>query len=140
MNRKDVGSLIRQIHTALEKDANKELSSNGVTVAQMDLLLALKGADEPLTFKEIEKRVGLAQSTTVGLISRLEKKSLVKTFCDKDDGRIKYAALTALGKRRSDEAEESIKKHEEKLLEDLNSAEREQLIGYLCKVAEALGK
>ncbi len=140
MNKKDVGSLIRQIHTALEKSANKELAAQNVTVAQMDLLMELKDAQEPLSFKELEERVGLAQSTTVGLISRLEKKSLIKTFCDKDDGRIKYAALTALGKKQCEEAEKSIKKREENILKNLNEIEKKRLVEYLCKVAETFKK
>lgn len=69
-------------------------------------------------FKELEKRLSLAQSTTVGLISRLEQKKLVQVSGDRDDKRIKYVEITSLGEKFCNEARLEMEDTERKLLEN----------------------
>ena len=80
------GILIRQINNAFEKKANTRLKETNLTFSQMSALIEiLNMPTKKTTFKELEKRLSLAQSTTVGLISRLEQKKLVHVSGDKDD-------------------------------------------------------
>lgn len=133
------GILIRQIHAILEKEANKMLAADDLTLSQVGLLLELGQSENgKMTFKDLEKRLGLAQSTTVGLISRLKKKKMLSAYTDPSDGRIKYAMLTEVGKRCCVKAEKSMHAQEEVLLKKLDAPERVQFIESLNKVKEAL--
>ena len=92
------GMLIRQIHNSLEKMSNKDLKEKGLTLVQVSALFSINDtAEKKVTFKELEKILHLAQSTTVGIISRLEQKNLVTSYIDDNDKRIKYVRITELG-------------------------------------------
>ena len=61
------------------------------TLVQVSALFSINDtAEKKVTFKELEKILHLAQSTTVGIISRLEQKNLVTSYIDDNDKRIKY--------------------------------------------------
>lgn len=58
---------IHQIHNIIEKSVNNQLRKKGLTLSQMDVLIALVSVSEKkLSFKELEKRLSLAQFTTAG--------------------------------------------------------------------------
>ena len=93
--------LIRHIHCAMEKEANNKLREMDLTVSQIYLLQALNHAPDgthTLTLKALEKQLQIGQSTTVGLVKRLQKKDFVTCTQSIDDKRIKIVALTAAGK------------------------------------------
>lgn len=129
------GMLIRQINNALEKRANHQLKANGLTLSQMSALIEiLNTSAKKLTFKELEKRLSLAQSTTAGLISRLEQKKLVSVSGDTDDKRIKYVEITSLGEKICNEARREMEYTEEMLLKSLSAVEKESLLFLLEEV------
>ena len=77
MPQETYGVIIHQIHNTIEKSLNNQLRRKGITLSQMNVLITLVASPKKkLSFKELEKRLTLAQSTTVGLISRLEQKNL----------------------------------------------------------------
>lgn len=129
------GMLIRQINNALEKRVNNQLKAKGLTLSQMSALIEiLNSPAKKLTFKELEKCLSLAQSTTAGLISRLEQKKLVSVSGDKDDKRIKYVEITSLGENFCNEARLEMEHTEKILLENLSTVEKENLLSSLEKV------
>ena len=129
------GMLIRQINNALEKRVNTQLKAKNLTLAQMSALIEISNTPaKKLTFKELEKRLSLAQSTTAGLISRLEQKKLVIVSGDRDDKRIKYVEITSPGERYCHEARKEMEYTEKKLLEDLSVREREMVLALLEKM------
>lgn len=133
------GILIRQIHIALEKKCNSRLKETGLTLPQMSALIEI--AESPakkLTFKELEKRLSLAQSTTVGLISRLEQKKLVLVCGDPSDKRIKYAAISALGEEYCNNARQEMQNTEAELLSQLSADEKALFLSLLKKVNHSL--
>lgn len=135
------GMLIRQIHNALEKVANSQLKAKDLTLSQMTALVEiLKAPKRKLTFKELEKCLSLAQSTTAGLIFRLEQKKLVSVSGDTDDKRIKYVEITPVGEKFCKEAKREIDDTEKKLLENLSAAERENLLSLLEKINRTIRK
>lgn len=135
------GMLIRQIHNALEKIANSQLKAKDLTLSQMTALVEiLKAPTRKLTFKELEKRLSLAQSTTAGLIFRLEQKKLVSVSGDTDDKRIKYVEITPVGEKFCKEAKREIDDTEKKLLENLSAAERENLLSLLGEINRTVRK
>ena len=135
------GMLIRQIHNALEKIANSQLRAKDLTLSQMTALVEiLKAPTRKLTFKELEKRLSLAQSTTAGLIFRLEQKKLVSVSGDTDDKRIKYVEITPVGEKFCKEAKQEIDDTEKKLLENLSAAERKNLLSLLEEINRTIRK
>ncbi len=135
------GVMIHQIHNTIEKNANNQLKKKGLTFSQMAVLLAICSSPEKrITFKELEKLLVLAQSTTVGLISRLEQKQLVTTWGDNNDKRIKYVEITSLGKEYCIDAEKEMEYTENQLLSALSKSEQETFLILLRKVNENLQK
>jgi len=127
--------LIRQLNNSLEKRANSQLKEKDLTLSQLTALVEILNAPtKKLTFKELEKRLSLAQSTTAGLISRLEQKKLVNVSGDKDDKRIKYVEITPLGEKFCNEAKQEMEDTEQKLLENLSAEEVETLLSLLRKI------
>ena len=135
------GMLIRQINNALEKRVNNQLKEKGLTLSQMSALIEiLNSPAKKLTFKELEKRLSLAQSTTAGLISRLEQKKLVIVFGDMDDRRIKYVEITSLGEKFCNEARQEMNHTENILLKNLSPAEIKSLLSLLEEVNRTVKK
>ncbi len=136
MNEQDnCGILIRQINNTFEKKANSRMKEKDLTFSQMSALIEiLKMPAGKTTFKELEKRLSLAQSTTVGLISRLEQKQLVHVSGDKDDKRIKYVEITPLGEKYCNEARQEMEDTERKLFANFSEGEVETLLSLLKKV------
>ena len=89
------GTLLKQIHDALEKQANNSLRADGLTMAQVGVLLMLDRAEHrQMPLKELEKALHVAQSTAAGIVSRLEQKGLVESFGDAEDRRVKVVRLS----------------------------------------------
>lgn len=127
--------LIRQINNALEKRVNNQLKEKDLTFSQMSALIEiLNSPAKKLTFKELEKCLSLAQSTTAGLISRLEQKKLVTVSGDSDDKRIKFAEITSLGEKFCKEARQEMEHTEKMLLGNLSTAEKKSLLTMLEEV------
>ncbi len=141
MQKETYGTFIHQIHNTIEKSVNNQLRKKGLTLSQMNVLLTLVSVPEKrLSFKELEKRLILAQSTTAGLISRLEQKGLVAVLGDKDDKRIKYVEITALGTKYCEDAKLEMNDTEEKLVSCLTETERKTFLSLLKKVNETFMK
>lgn len=129
--------LIRHIHNYLDKMGNMKLKEVGLTVPQMYALAALYHAPEKtMTFKELERNLSLAQSTTAGIISRLRQKQLVSVYCDKKDKRIKFAKITDLGEKYCQTAREDTRCSEEIVLKNLTQEEKDTLLFLLKKVSK----
>lgn len=74
MAKPDCAILIKQINDALFKRANRYLADTGLTLSQMRLQqLLVEAPGKSLSFKDAEHELHVAQSTTVGLIGRLER-------------------------------------------------------------------
>ncbi len=135
----DCGRLIKQIHDEMCKNANNAMRSQDMTIAQLDALMELYSVSEKqLSLKELEKRLHIAQSTTVGIITRLEQKGFVEGFNDSTDRRIKLVRITHSGIDCLIAAKEGRAEAEEKLLHGLTEAERHILFTLLKKVCDSL--
>lgn len=129
--------LIRQIHAAMEKDANNALRENDVTVSQIYLLMALKESPEgSCSLKEMEKLLQIGQSTTVGIVKRLQQKGFVTCSRDTEDKRIKIVSITQEGHRICDEARSCMDKTLERLTRGLTDQEKNYLLLLLQKVQQ----
>lgn len=139
MDDKSCGALIKQINSALERDANNALRKRGLTFAQMSALLAIRDfPGQRISLKELEKILHVAQSTTAGIINRLEQKGLVAGFGDPADKRIKLIQITPLGEEYCCNAEQNMHEAEEHLLSGLTETERSIFNSLLQKVSITL--
>lgn len=135
----DCGRLIKQIHDEMRKNINNAMRAQGMTMAQWDALIELDLAPEKrLSFKELEQRLHIAQSTTVGIISRLEQKGLAEGFGDPNDRRIKLVRITPAGMERIAESEQGRAEAEARLLAGLTETERDIFLVLLKKVRDTL--
>lgn len=119
------GMLIKQINDALERQANNSLRSQDLTMAQVTVLIRLNDLpDKAATLKELERELQVAQSTTAGIVARLEQKGFVEGFGDPADKRIKMVRITPKGEQCCISARQNMENTEEKLLSDLSEEER----------------
>ncbi len=134
------GTLIKIAHDRLERTANNELRQQDLTLSQIGVLLFIKDQPEHnVTMKDIEHRLHVAQSTTVGIIARMENKDFVRTMTDPDDGRVKRVLITSKGLKKCRNAQMRMEMSEERLLSDLNEKERTELITLLERVVKGQG-
>lgn len=136
---KSTGILIKQIHDALEKHTNNALRDKDLTMAQLNALLALSHSSEKqASLKELERILRVAQSTTAGIISRLEQKGFVESFGDAADKRIKIVRITSLGEKFCQLAEQGMEEAESILLAGLTDIESDMFLSLLQKVSNNL--
>lgn len=133
------GAMIKQIHDTIEKVTNYSLRSQDLTMAQMNVLLELETApDRQLSMKDLERLLHVAQSTTAGIVRRLEQKGFVEAFGNDQDRRIKMVRITNTGRECCAHAEEYIENTEDRLLSCLTETERIVFHDLLKKVCRNL--
>ncbi len=135
----DCGRLIKQINDELRKNANNVLRGQDMTLVQLDALMELELASEKqCSLKELERKLHLAQSTTAGIIARLEQKGFVEGFGDPADRRIKLVRITTAGIDCIMAARQGRADTEAKLLSALTETERAIFFALLKKVRDSL--
>lgn len=133
------GFLIKQINDALAKQSNNTLRSQDLTLAQLTVLIWLNELpDKTAPLKELERALGVAQSTAAGIVSRLEQKEFVEGFGDPSDKRIKMLRIMPKGEQCYGEARLSMDETEGKLLAGLDEEEKTTLARLLQKVKSNL--
>lgn len=133
------GIMIKQIHDYMEKNANNNLRSQGLTMAQVGALMELHSTEErQMSLKELERRLHIAQSTAAGIVVRLEQKGFLESFGDATDRRVKMVRMTPKGEKCFQSAEENMKCADEKLLGSLTMEERMTLLHLLKKVCDGI--
>lgn len=133
------GKLIKQISDELRKRVDNKMRSQDLTLAQVGVLLGLKNSPEKqLSMKELEKNIHVAQSTVVGIVSRLEQKGFVESYGDSSDKRIKLVQLTESGAERIRGAEQDMVETEQFILSGLTETEQEIFFSLLKKVRNGL--
>lgn len=132
-------AMIKQIHDALEKDANNAMRPQGLTMAQLGVLLVLYDFPEgELPLKELEQTLHVAQSTAAGIVARLEQKNFVEGYTSAEDRRVKMVRITAEGVACCQESQKSMENTEARLLSKLTEEERELFHSMLQKVRDTL--
>ena len=131
--------VIRQIHCAIEKKINNEMRADDLTHAQICLIFALiEHENGCCSLKQMEKQLGLAQSTTLGIVKRSEEKGLVECFTDPEDRRSKSVRITQKGLDQYHKTRSNMVQTEEQLLEGLTPEEQAVFRALLLKVRDSL--
>lgn len=137
-NSPDLGALIKQLDLALERQMNRNLKTSGLTRSQVFMLTALAWHGGQATLKELEADSGVAQSTSWGVVRRLEEKGLVSTEPDPTDARAKVARLTPKGQRECEAGRQNAHMLEQHLRDVFSPEERRQFVGYLERMLDAV--
>lgn len=139
MQEKNCSDLVKHIHCAMQKNANNELRAQDLTFAQVHLLFTLQRQPEHCCLmKELEKKVGVAQSTVAGLVKRCGEKGLVDCHEDEADRRAKYVHITEKGLQVCSNTEENIRSSEQRMLKLLTPDEVRTLKELLGRVYQAV--
>lgn len=87
---------LRRFHRWSEAEA----SSAGLTPAQHQLLLAVRGHDGDPTIGDVAEHLMLRHHSAVELVDRAERAGLLRRRIDPDDRRVVHLELTADGEAR----------------------------------------
>ncbi len=129
------GFLFKQIHDALEKHSNNLLRGRGLTSTQSTVLSYLdERPDKQATLKELEKYLKVAQSTTVGIVKRLEEKGFVETSVSPSDKRIKIAKITGMGTLCVIYSQQEFEDSERMILSGFTTNEKKAVKSYLKRI------
>lgn len=133
------GNMIREINDELARRANNALRADGMTLSQLGVLMHLRAApDGLLTVTELGHELHVTQPTMSGLVTRMEKKQLVKVLGDPEDRRVRNVLITGQGRAVCQEGEKHMRQHEELLLGSLTSEEQPEFLRMLKKVHDGL--
>ena len=132
------GTLLKQIHDIMEKNANNVLREQYLTISQSGVLVLLDEKEgKTASFKELEKDYGVSQPTMVGILNRLVQKDFVEVLTDSEDKRIRKAHLTQKGADKCKEGYKHMNSAEEQLLKSLTDDEKIEFNRLLLKVRKS---
>ena len=132
------GTLLKQIHDIMEKNANNILREQELTISQSGVLVLLDEKEgKTASFKELEKEFGVSQPTMVGILNRLVQKDFVEVLTDSEDKRIRKAHLTQKGADKCKEGYKHMNSAEEQLLKSLTDDEKIEFNRLLLKVRKS---
>ena len=132
------GTLLKQIHDIMEKNANNVLREQKLTISQSGVLVLLDEKEgKTASFKELEKEFGVSQPTMVGILDRLVQKDFVEVLTDSEDKRIRKAHLTQKGADKCKEGYKHMNSAEEQLLRSLTDDEKKEFNRLLLKVRKS---
>jgi DNA-binding MarR family transcriptional regulator len=97
-----VGYQIRATHRALQRFLLLKIEPHGVTLGMWYFLRAL-WTEDGLTQRELSRRVGTMEPTTLSAILNMERIGLVKRSRNKKDRRKQHVHLTAKGRALKDD-------------------------------------
>lgn len=132
------GTLLKQLHDIMEKNANNILREQNLTISQSGVLVLLDEKEgKTASFKELEKEFGVSQPTMAGILNRLVQKDLVEVLTDSEDKRIRKAHLTQKGADKCKEGYKHMNLAEEQLLKSLTDDEKMEFNRLLLKVRKS---
>jgi DNA-binding MarR family transcriptional regulator len=105
-----------------------------VTPQQGQLLSLLR--PKPYGMGELNAKLGLAKSTTTGLVEILERDGLVKRQAGMPTGRSVQVDLTQAGRKTADDFYVAINRRIDEMLEPLDANERESVRALIERVVD----
>jgi MarR family transcriptional regulator, organic hydroperoxide resistance regulator len=92
-----IGYQLRMSHRALQRYLQAKIQPHGITIGMWYFLRALWDTDGQ-TQRELSRRIGTSEPTTLSAIAAMERIGLVTRVRDKDDGRKLNVMLTDKGR------------------------------------------
>ena len=110
--RMEIGGLIKRISIQLRALADFDMKAYDLTWSQVHVLHHLSKHDGTMTQKELEKELGIAHPTMVGLIKRLESKGFIEAGTSETDHRMKIITATDKAHAHKQSMQENMKEKE----------------------------
>lgn len=134
------GRLLEAAERLMRDHMNPLFAEAGLQPGEFDVLATLKRSGPPymLSPTRLYEATMISSGGMTNRLDRLERAGLVERRPDPDDRRGKLIALTATGKRVTDETIGRHVANEERLLSALTSAEQEKLNALLKKLIAGL--
>ena len=92
-----VGYQVRMAHRAMQRLLQTKIGPHGVTLGMWYYLRAL-WSEDGLTQRELSRRIGTMEPTTLGAIQAMERRGLVRRVRSADDRRKVHIHLTKKGR------------------------------------------
>jgi DNA-binding MarR family transcriptional regulator len=134
----DLAAILHAAHAA-EGEAESKLNAIGLSLAKLAALKALSEAGESLALTQLAERLSCVKSNITQLVDRLEADGLVERKPDPNDRRTRLAALTAAGRKASQDGLRVLRDAERKVLGKLTATEAQQLGSLLSKLGNTAG-
>ena len=115
-------------------DFVKAMADVQITPGQFGVITIIN-SNPGLTQSALARAVGIERSTMVAVIDALEDRGLVERRPSPNDRRSYALVLSEKGKELHRDLEPLIKEHEQRISGDLTDEEKDQLIGYLTRMA-----
>lgn len=126
---------VKQLHDEMERHMNNELRSSNLTMAQMGALMSIHfRKNDCCSLKELEQQMHLAQSTTAGIVKRLEEKELIHCETDEKDRRNKLVRISDEGIRLCEKASQGMNETISQAFGKLSKEELETFVFLLEKM------
>lgn len=92
------------------------------------LLIKFIGENKKVTLTEVAEELGLSNSTTSGIVDRLEKQGIIKRERSQEDRRIVYLFLTTETMKYSEELHSSIETFMKNIFDKVPKEEKQNMI------------
>ncbi len=133
----DVGFLIKQIDDMIKKNADARMAEFGITITQSRILFFLaQQENREAQQKEIEKFLGVAHPTVVGVIRRMEEKEYISTSKGTEDKRKRIVSLTPKAEEIMGQIMKQRKSMEQIMLKNISQEEKAELVRMLHIIKE----
>lgn len=132
-----VGYQIRTTHRALQRLLQLKIEPHGVSLGMWYFLRAL-WTEDGLTQRELSRRVGTMEPTTMSAILNMEKMGLVRRVRNKSDRRKLHVHLTAKGRELRVELIPLAREVVGMATQSLSASETRQLLALLAELQRNL--
>jgi DNA-binding MarR family transcriptional regulator len=130
------GHHIRRLHQIAVAIFLQEVEPQGLTPVQYAALQALANAPG-VDQRTLARTIGLDTSTTGGVVDRLEARGLLLRNASPDDRRVRRLTLTEAGQALLREAVPAMRRAQQRILEPLPAAERDEFMRLLRTLVSA---
>lgn len=132
-----VGFLLSTLGYVVSRGFTEALAPFELEPRQFAVLRAI-GFLEGQPQQAVANRLHIPPSRMVALVDELEERGFLERRADPGDRRVRTLHLTPAGRKALEEAFQVAVAHEQKVSGGLTAAEREELLGYLRRIGEAL--
>ena len=125
--KKDIGFLLRVIHTTLRTNANAHLKQYDMTLSQTRVLRLLHESGESMQLKQLEQYFEVKHPTMLGILRRMESKGLIEITVNEQDKRSRDVTLLPKGEELCVRLRDHIRQNEVQLVSGFTPEEVETL-------------
>jgi DNA-binding MarR family transcriptional regulator len=128
---------LQTLAAAQQEAAAQLLRGHGLTATQYNVLRILRGANAPLSCKEVGARMWTRDSDITRLLDRLEKRRWIARCRSSRDRRAVHVAITPAGLQLLAALDGPIELLHSKQFAPLSASERQVFAEYLGRLAES---